>query len=151
MQLPEVRGHVRVFSEPCLVETAWVSEDVKAAMTTRAEPLTFLPQGHQLTRSATTLTQPAGRRSRSMAPHPALKTVPNGLLYDGYQRHLAALPWGPLVVRLHPTVHPGVGRTTAWAQRLCAERLPDLAALSARHARRPRWRPGGPGSLRSPG
>ena len=61
-----------------------------------------------------------------------LCAAPSSAVQSRDQRHLADLPWGPLVVRLHLTVRTCMCRTTACARRIFTERLPDLAAPSAR-------------------
>ena len=65
-----------------------------------------------------------------------LCAAPSSAVHSRYQRHLADLPWGPLAVRLHLTVRKFVCRTTACARRIFTERLPDLAAPSARKTQR---------------
>jgi transposase len=65
-----------------------------------------------------------------------LCAAPSSAVHSRYQRHLADLPWGPLAVRLHLTVRTCVCRTAACARRIFTERLPDLAAPSARKTQR---------------
>jgi transposase len=65
-----------------------------------------------------------------------LCAAPSSAVHSRYQRHLTDLPWGPLAVRLHLTVRKFVCRTAACARRIFTERLPDLAAPSARKTQR---------------
>ena len=61
-----------------------------------------------------------------------LCAVPSTQVHSRYQRHLTDLPWGSLSVRIRLTVRKFVCRNATCVRRIFTERLPALAAVSAR-------------------